>query len=402
MLFLALVAICPVRADTPTGTASSGKEGATSQEPYRISAGDTLSIVVEDEEMLTRECQVNGAGTISYPLLGDVPAAGASCAELKARLEKELTRYLKHPRVALTVEQYGQAGTSVFVMGEVKSPGVYPLASGAGLMQALAAAGGLTEFASGQISVLESRTGQARMVALGTSVSGGHPSNPLLQPGDVVLVDRKLEAKYAVLGEVPKQGMFDMAPRGDVSVLDAMEKAGLLEPPSNSGVRRQIWPKSLLDDPTRVADLEHSTLTRGEEVITLDLAALLRGDTAQNLPLRSGDVLTVPRRPVVTVTALGEVRSPGRQTLPVGATALDLLNVAGGMTSRANPIHGRILRLVGGKATSIEIDFARLLSRAEMKQNVGLQEGDVLFVPPKGEPSPIIRSLISILPYFVF
>ena len=68
------------------GPAEAGEAAASSVcGPYRICAGDTIFVSVDGEELFTKECQVNGAGTISYPMLGDVEAANATCAELGAR-----------------------------------------------------------------------------------------------------------------------------------------------------------------------------------------------------------------------------------------------------------------------------------------------------------------------------
>lgn len=362
---------------------------------YRIALGDTLSIVVMGEDLLTRECQVNGSGTISYPILGDIPASGATCTELRGRLKEGLEKYLKAPEVTVTVRQYGTTGMSVFVMGEVKTPGAYPLMGGAGYIQALAAAGGLNETASGEISLVKARTRQSHTFMLGDAT--GESVGPTLEPGDVILVMRRREARYAVLGEVPKPGMFEIPVRGEVRVLDALEAAGVLtlnlDPPG--GGRHQ----DLLDDPGRTADLEHTRLVRGETEMAVDLAALLRGDMSQNQVLQSGDVMTVPRRKVLMVYAMGEVRAPGRISVPVNATVLDLLNAAGGTTTNARPSQGRMVRLVNGKPTSTQVNIGDLLGKGDQRHNLVLQDGDVLFVPPKGNPSEAWRTALAILPF---
>jgi polysaccharide export outer membrane protein len=376
-----------------------GPEPAALADTYHISPGDTLYIAVEGEEQFTGEVQVSAAGTISYPLLGDVPAAGTTCTELRATLQGRLAQFLRHPSVMVTVRRYGQIGSSVYVMGEVKSAGVYPLAGDSGVMPALAAAGGLTDLASGEITILKFRTGESRTVPLAQLSEGAGRARVLLEPGDVILVNRKEDTRYAVLGEVPTPGMFDMPLQGRVRVLDAMTSAGLLTPTREGPGGK---PVNILDDPTRTADLEHARLTRGETQTPLDLAALLRGDTSQNLVLHPGDVLTIPRRDIVQVYALGEVRSPGRQSLPTGATVLDLLNAAGGTTAQADPPDGRILRLVDGVPTSAPLDVGALLSGADPEQNPVLEEGDVLFVPAKGETNRLAGRVLSLLPYFLF
>jgi polysaccharide export outer membrane protein len=371
-------------------------------EAYRISSGDLLSITVWGEDRFTQECQVNGSGTISYPLLGDVPAARATCSELQAHLQENLQKYLKRPRVIVTVRQYGGLGTSVFVLGEVKTPGVYPLASGSGLTQALAAAGGPTRLASGEITIVKARTGETRTAGL-EQAEVGAPVAPeaVLEPGDVIMVNGKPDAeqdrRYAVLGEVPTPGMFDMPVDREVRVLDALQKAGL------SGANQGASPGAhgaAAEEP-RTADLEHAFLTRAEVVVPLNLAALLQGDTSQNLVLEPGDVLTVPRRALIRVYALGQVQAPGRQMLPPNSTVLDLLNAVGGGSSTAKLSDAIILRAMNGKPTAIPVNLGRLMRNADPKQNLTLQEGDVLCVPAKGEPGQGIWRWLPFLPYLV-
>jgi len=404
LLLVLLVMAFPYYAlgETPSVPATSPSAGGTPDsanpspipDTYRIAPGDTLSIVVIDEDLFTRECQVNGAGTISYPMLGDVPVSGVTCGDLRGRLETDLGNYLKAPDVTVTVRQYGTTGMSVFVMGEVKTPGVYPLVNGGGYIQALAAAGGMNETASGEVSLVKARTRQSSTFMLGD----GEGQGPMLEPGDVILVLRKREMRYAVLGEVPKPGMFDMPVRGEVRVLDALEKAGLFAPKNGDptgGGRYQ----ELISDPGRAADLEHARLIRGEIAVSVDLTALLRGDSTQNPVLQSGDVLTVPRRAVLMVYAMGEVRNPGRISLPRNATVLDLLNAAGGTTTTARPSQGRIVRTVNNTPTSIPVNIGDLLGKGDQKQNLALQDGDVLFIPPRGNDTEAWRTVIAVLPF---
>jgi polysaccharide export outer membrane protein len=372
-------------------------------ESYHILPGDVLAIAVWGEDQLTQACRVNGSGTISYPLLGDVPAAGATCSELEGRLREDLREYLRHPQVSVTVREYGALGMSVFVLGEVEAPGIHPLVGGTGLMQALASAGGATPEASGTITIVRARTGEMHSAGLEEGLgSSAAASNAVLEPGDVIVVNRKPEAdmdrRYAVLGAVPTPGMFAMPVEGEVRVLDAMEKAGLLarNPGESAAAGRTV-----VEELSRTAELEHALLTRSEVVVPLNLAALLEGDTSQNLLLQSGDVLTVPRRSLISVYASGEVRTPGRQMLPPDATVLDLLNVVGGVSSAAKLHETTLLRVVEGEPKSVPVDLNKLLRHGDPEANVPLQQGDVLFVPARGERGRDMWTLLPLLPYLV-
>ncbi len=402
LLSLLILACLPTLGTASVGAGADTLPQAPPQREYRICSGDSLSIVVWGEDRFSQECEVNSAGTISYSLLGDVTAVGLTCAELQDRLQAGLRKYLTRPLVIVTIRQYGSAGTSIFVLGEVKNPGVYPLASGANLMQSLAVAGGPTALASGEVTIVKARTGELRTFGLEQATIGARPTREtLLEQGDVVMVKRRSDAdherRYSVLGEVPTPGMFDMPLDRDVRVLDALQHAGLFgasQGSSDDGA-------GIVDQQSRIADLEHSFLTRNEVMVPLNLVALLQGDTADNIVLQPGDVLTVPRRALIKVYAQGEVHSPGRQILPAGSTVLDLLNAAGGATSGARLSRATMLRMIEGKPTSVQIDLGRLVSRADASQNLMLQEGDVLTVPAKSDSAQGLWRWLPFVPYLL-
>jgi polysaccharide export outer membrane protein len=380
-----------------------GPGAMSTHQAYRIAPGDTVSITVWGYEQFSQDCEVNGSGTISYPLLGDVPAVGLTCGELQANLQERLGEYLKEPHVLVKVLRYGTLGTSVFILGEVKTPGVYPLVSGTGVMQALAMAGGTTSLASGEISIVKAGTGDLRTVGIEEAMTPASATGAAaVGPGDVIVVQKTPGAdrarRYAVLGEVPKPGVYDMPADGDVSVLDAMRSAGMLS--SKSGGSGAPYPRPI-DDLARTGDLAHALLTRGDVIVPLDLVSLLRGDIAQNVLLQDGDVLTVPRRALITVYALGEVRIPGRHMLPENSTVVDLLNASEGVTSAAKLWETTVLRAGEGDPTPISVDLRALLQRADSEHNVVLQNADVLFVPTRGERKPGIQSFLPLISYLL-
>ncbi len=366
---------------------------------YRIAQGDVLTVATWGQDKFSQDCQVNGVGTISLAALGEIPAAGLTLQELQSRVQEGLKKYLKHPQVSVTVRQYGALGTSVFVIGEVKTPGVYPLPGRAGLLQLLAAAGGPTGDASGQITIIKARTGAFVTTALEQAVSDA-ALEAAVELGDVVMVERKPGAgqsrRYSVLGEVPTPGLVDM-PEGPTHVLDAMQKAGLLSADTSSPDSSE---KASFADRFPTADLAHALLTRGEVVVPLNLLALLHGDTSQDLLLQPEDVLTVPRRTLIGVYTMGEVHTAGRHWLPPGATVFDLLNASGGVTGAAQLTSATLVRQVDGKPTTREVNLDGILRRAEASQNVALAEGDVLYVSVKGESSKRDwTSFLPLLPY---
>jgi polysaccharide export outer membrane protein len=108
---------------------------------YQLGAGDKVRITVFGEETLTGQYSVTGAGQISFPLIGNVPAAGLSVEQLQDSIRGRLAAgYLKDPRVSAEITDY----RPYFILGEVNRPGQYPFSIGLTIEQAVAAAGGFT------------------------------------------------------------------------------------------------------------------------------------------------------------------------------------------------------------------------------------------------------------------
>jgi polysaccharide export outer membrane protein len=112
---------------------------------YQIATGDLLSIRVLSHDELSGRVRVRTDGRISVPYLQDLLAAGLTPSALADKLRDDFTQFINHPFVTVTVEE--PRPLTVSVTGEVVRPGVYPFDPPAGVLQALASAGGLTQFA---------------------------------------------------------------------------------------------------------------------------------------------------------------------------------------------------------------------------------------------------------------
>lgn len=158
---------------------------------YRINKGDKLRIDVWQEENLHAEVMVSPDGTISFPLVGVVPAAGKTPDELQNVLREKLEQYIPGPEVnisLLTVE-----GNQVFVIGEVARPGPYVMTATLDVMQALSMAGGLTPFAAKNEIHVTRRGADGRLesipFAYGDIEDGINlDANFLLKSGDTVII----------------------------------------------------------------------------------------------------------------------------------------------------------------------------------------------------------------------
>ena len=161
---------------------------------YVIGPEDVLDIAVWDNTQITRTVPVRPDGKISLPLVNDVQAAGLTPMQLRETLTKALAEYI--PRSAVSVLVREVHSFKVAVIGQVKTPGRYELKDRATVLDVLAMAGGLTEYASRSriVVIREEPDGTTRIpfsfdkltAKDRTAKTGGQ--NICLHPGDVVLV----------------------------------------------------------------------------------------------------------------------------------------------------------------------------------------------------------------------
>ncbi len=170
--------------------AVTGHASAAEATAYSIQPGDVLLVSVWREPDLQRELLVRPDGGISYPLAGDVIAAGRSVEELQTLVAERLSEVIPNPVVTIAVQQI--TGSKFYVLGKVNRPGEYPLSRPVDVLQALSLAGGMTSFASAdQIRILRrnSETLEAIPFEYSDVESGKDLSKVvLLRPGDTVLV----------------------------------------------------------------------------------------------------------------------------------------------------------------------------------------------------------------------
>jgi polysaccharide export outer membrane protein len=168
-----------------------GTSGTSTANDYRLAAGDKLRIEVYKDNQLSQSLQIRPDGKITLPLVGDVAAAGRTSVELRDAIGAALDAYITNPVVTvIVVEAVPQV---VFVTGEVNKPGPVPLVNGRiSVIQALAVAGGFTDFANKKdIRIL--RKGSAGMQTLKFNYKEALDGDtmrepPALQAGDTVIV----------------------------------------------------------------------------------------------------------------------------------------------------------------------------------------------------------------------
>lgn len=171
-------------------TAGGESNGVNGGAGYRIGPEDTLLISVWRNEAISKSVPVRPDGMISLPLINDVKAAGYTPAELRDVLVARLAEFMPTPEVSVIVTEV--RSFKVSVLGEVAKPARYELKSATTVLDVLALAGGLTEFAArSRIVIMRPRGDGVKRILFNYNkvvAGGGEQGNLQLQPGDIVLV----------------------------------------------------------------------------------------------------------------------------------------------------------------------------------------------------------------------
>ncbi|MBE0568189.1 MAG: polysaccharide biosynthesis/export family protein [Deltaproteobacteria bacterium] len=156
---------------------------------YKLGPEDQLRISVWDNKELTLDLVVRPDGKISMPLIQDVPAEGLTAVQLAADIQRKLSSFIVNPEVSVIVLQVN--APKYYLMGYVTRPGTYPLRGEVSVLQALALAGGFTQFASPRsiklIRNIEGRQ-EIRKINYYNLIDAGGRGNYLLRPGDTIVV----------------------------------------------------------------------------------------------------------------------------------------------------------------------------------------------------------------------
>jgi polysaccharide biosynthesis/export protein len=285
ILVPALRAETPSSLQTPTNPPPATPAASPSPNPgapeYQVGPGDVLEIAVFGNEDLSRLPTIQPNGTIALPLLGEVPIAGLTVAEIRAKLTALLAKdFLVNPQVEVKIKEYQSQFVSV--VGEVNNPGRKPLKGRTRLIDVLVESGGFRPTASGEVII--SRTdgsfdGGARTLRLKLG-SVPTPQDQVnleipLRNGDLITAS----AKYFVTvdGEVNRPGRYPI--ENDLTLTGAVSTAGGLTRFGSSDVKvRRVDPQ-----------------TGQTRIIAIDLKAVRKGKQ-EDPALLPNDVISIPRR----------------------------------------------------------------------------------------------------------
>ena len=343
----------------------------------RLSDGDVVFVPESTDRNVLVLGEVARPGAYSLPrgarLLDAIAAAGGATSEASLD-DVTISREGAEPAVVFSgrivdnppvnpgdVVQVGSRVIKVTVLGKAARPGTYELFKGARVIDAIAAAGGLASDADrrGILVAPADEPGAARSVDLDTALP--YPvSAGILSDGDVVFVP-ELRQQLAVMGEVARPGVYAYNP--GVTVLEALALAG---------------------GATAEADLSRVRLYRSGSASSADAIALdigddrlaFEGDVKSNPILMAGDILIVPSN-LIRVQMAGHVARPGEVQLRSGATVLDAIAAAGGLSVAGDGTAVVITGRVDGQVHRTNVD--ELLSSGGSAPT--LADGDIVFVP---------------------
>jgi Periplasmic protein involved in polysaccharide export len=200
-----LVFFASVRAEETSVPVSSPRpaSGTTTSPAYVLTNTDRISVTIYQEEDLSRIARIDSQGRINLPLVGEVAIAGLKVSEAQSVIEKAYQdgRYLRTPRVTITVEEY--APREVSIQGQVRSPGRYPLPIEASMtiLELVTRAGGFTDTAKGTAvritRILPDGSKQNFEVDVESLIKGRRGANVqdnslVLEPGDIIFVPERI------------------------------------------------------------------------------------------------------------------------------------------------------------------------------------------------------------------
>jgi polysaccharide export outer membrane protein len=162
---------------------------ASSSNDVVVQDGDILNVRVFNQEPLSTRERVRSDGKIAVPVIGEVIARGKRPAQLAAEIQDRLKAVLQAPSVSVIMEQTGEMKVSV--VGEVRNSGVFAIEPGANVLHALAAAGGLSDYADHDKIFVVRKSLPQRVRFKYSDLRSADPKSVgfTLQAGDVVVVE---------------------------------------------------------------------------------------------------------------------------------------------------------------------------------------------------------------------
>lgn len=270
----------------------------------KLAPGFLLSLNVLDDPDFVGAFRIDEQGDIAVPVLGTLHVAGETVSEARVNIQKMLleNKILKDPQVDLSILEY--SAPEVTIIGEVATPGKYPLLVPRKLVDVLAIAGGTTLLAGNEVQITRgSADTEPVFVRFSKATNPKEVEDVLVQPGDTVQVKRA--GIVYVLGAVTRPGGYVMQEEGTLTVLQAISLANGTTLPASTGSVHLL---------RRNPD--------GTEMdIALPLNKISHGKTA-DMQLHATDVLYVPTSKIKSAFINGQSIMAGAASAAIYATVI--------------------------------------------------------------------------------
>ena len=273
MFTFGVVDIAAAQVATPPVAAPESPQAIKTSPDYRVGPQDVLNVTVYGElAPLTGRFRVDSDGTFPYQYLSRVKADGLTVAQIEDVLEKGLgDGYLRNPQVSVEVAEY--RSQNVYVQGQVRSPGKYPLAVNASLMDAIFLAGSTLAEAGNWVEIYHQGTAPGpNTAAVGlrapdirvrlTDVQSGKAQSIAIKDGDTIFVP-KAERIY-VTGQVRNPGAY--AFDDNMTIFTAISLAGGV---TEKGSNTRISITRLVNGQRREIDAKQEDVLRPGDQVTV-------------------------------------------------------------------------------------------------------------------------------------
>jgi polysaccharide export outer membrane protein len=250
---------------------------AQSGESLLIGPGDLVRVQVFDTPEMDQHVRVMDSGIATLAFVGDVKVINMTPADAARNIEKALFEkgLMLHPAVTVSVEQY--ATQSVSLLGQVRAPGLFPVATPQSIFKVLSLAGGLTELADRNITIERHGDAAQRVKFFLSNTSEQALDNSVLvYPGDTVIVPKA--GFVYILGDVARPGGYPIATNtSKITMLEALAMAGSANKTSTTSKVRLI----------------RKTAQGNQQEMPVQVAQIEKGQQP-DLALQADDVIYVP------------------------------------------------------------------------------------------------------------
>jgi len=326
---------------------------------YTVGPGDVLKIGVFKEKDFTGDFKISSKGMLNYPVIGDIDIRGKTEEEIKAILMEILAKdYLQNPKVTVAVKEYNSQ--KVLIVGSVVKPGVYSLKRKTYLLDIVSMAGGISKGGSKKIVVL-------RKIEIESDRKLNQEKDQEKIPlpkshSEKSTTDKEVET---ISIEIDKEELKNGLPGLEDEFPKVSEDSKTEEKSEKSEEKDQR--KIISDKPSKLIPLvvNYSKILSG-------------GDLSQNIEIKGGDIVNIPKANEVYV--FGSVQKPGPVPFAEDMGVLQAVTQAGGPTPEASQRSTYILRMSKkGKEEKIKVNLSKVLK--QKSKNIAVKPNDVIVIP---------------------